>query len=253
MRNKRKTIIFLMLILSCILVLLSGCKWDSRGTKKKVEAKLKEKYNQSFSTSAIGDRWNTDYTRLYCYPADDRSILFEVVYYDNGEMTDDYIERKCECEVEKEIVSKLKTVDVNCISKVTIWATGRDINKNYANMSVNEYLEDVKGDLSIDLAINVESIKTEEDAEKIVKVLEEVSNNHNSVKLVSGVYFVKGEQYSDVENYFKNYTSITEASMDKFVNNSDKSRRKTVICVNRTKGSQTEIYPISIMEAAKVH
>ena len=253
MKNKRKTIIFLMLILSCILVLLSGCKWDSKGTKKKVEAKLKEKYNQSFSTSAIGDRWDTDHTTLWCYPTNDKDILFEVTYYDNGEMTDDYIERKFECELERELISSLKDVNIQATCKIAIDATGRDKNKNYTNMSLNEYIENVKTEyLWTRLAINTDSIKMEEDANNLVNVLENFSNKHNLVKVLTRIYFIKNEQYNEVEEYFKKHTSIND-TMHNYTKNTDKSQRETIICVNRTKGSQTEIYPISIMEAAKVN
>lgn len=254
MKNKSRTLIILMIIFSSILVLFSGCKWDSKGTKKKVEAKLKEKYNQSFSTSAIGDRWNTDYTRLYCYPTNDKEILFEVTYYDNGEMTDDYIERKYECELERELISDLKDANIQAICRIDIAATGRDKNKNYSNMSLNEYIEDVETEnLWTKLAINAESIKTDQDAKNLVNVIEKFSSKHNSVGVLIATWFIKNEQYDDCVEYFKKYPDISFTTMRiDYAENSDKSERETTIYVNRTKGSQTEIYPISIMEAAKV-
>ena len=54
------------------------------------------------------------------------------------------------------------------------------------------------------------------------------------------------------EEYFKKHISIEDTIHD-YTKNSDKTQRETTIFVNRTKGSQTEIYPISIMEAAKVN
>lgn len=254
MNNKSRTLIIFMIILSSILVLLSGCKWDSRGTKRKVEAKLKEKYNQSFSTSAIGDRYNTNYTRLYCYPTNDKDILFEVIYYDNGEMTDDYIERKYEYELERELISALKEVNIQAICRIDISATGKDKNKNYANMSIDEYIEDVKTEaLWTKMGINTDSIKTEEDAKNLVSAIEKFSSKHNSVGVLIPVFFIKDEQYNEFVDYFKKYPNITIDMIRKYANNSDESERKTTIYVNRSKGSQTEIYPTSIMEAAKVH
>lgn len=253
MGKKVVNILLISIIMVTTLFILTGCKWDSSRTKKKVEAKLKEKYNQSFSTSAIGDRWNTDYTRLYCYPTNDKDILFEVTYYDNGEMTDDYIERTFECELERELISSLKEVNIQAICRIDISADGRDKNKNYSNMSINEYIEDVKTvDLWTKLAINAESIKTDQDAKNLVNVIEKFSNKHNSVGVLIPTYFIKNEQYDEFVEYFKKYPDITLDMISKYANNSDKSERTTTIFVNRTKGSQTEIYPISIMEAVKV-
>lgn len=252
-KSKRISIVFLIIMVISNLFILSGCKWNSNSIKKKVEAKLEEKYNQSFSTSAIGDRLTTDYTTLWCYPTNDKDILFEVTYYDNGEMTDDYIERKFECELERELISSLKSVNIQSTCKISIDATERDKNKNYANMSLNEYIEDVGTEyLWTRLAIDTDSIKTEEDAQTLVNALENFSNKHNSVGILTPLYFAKHEQYNEVEEYFKKHISIEDTIHD-YTKNSDKTQRETTIFVNRTKGSQTEIYPISIMEAAKVN
>lgn len=252
-KNKIISIVVLIILIISNLLLLSGCKWNSNGTKRKVEAKLKEKYNQSFSTSAVGNRWNTDHTTLWCYPTNDKDLLFEVVYYDNGKMTDDYIERKFERELERELISAMNAVNIQATCKIDIEATGRDENKNYEKMSLNEYIEDVKTEcLWARLAVNADSIKTEVDAENLVNVLEKFSNKHNSVGVLIPLYFAKADQYNEVEEYFKTHTSI-EDTIHNYTKNSDKSQRETTIFVNRTTGSKTEIYPISIMEAVKVH
>ena len=168
-------------------------------------------------------------------------------------MTDDYIERKFECELERELISSLKDVNIQATCKIAIDATGRDKNKNYTNMSLNEYIEDVETEyLWTKLAVNVDNIKNEEDAKKLVNVLEQFSSKHNSVGVLTPTYFIKNEQFNEVEEYFKKHTSINDTIVD-YIKNSDKSERKTTIFVNRSKGSQTEIYPISIMEAARVN
>ena len=45
--------IFSLLVIFSLLILLSGCKWNSKATIRKVEKKLEEKYNESFRNKII--------------------------------------------------------------------------------------------------------------------------------------------------------------------------------------------------------
>lgn len=253
MKNKKKSIAIIMMVLSTCLVLLSGCKWNNEKTIKKVEAKLQEKYSESFNVKTIGDRLGTDYTKLTCYPTNNKDLIFDVTYYDNGEMEDNYILRKYTYELQKELEADLKGINVEAVSQIYISANKMDKNKNYANMSVNEYLKDLEAkQFTIPVAIDLKDVKTEKDAENITRVVESYSNKHGSIKIAVSLYFVKDEQYNEVRDYFKNQTLVTSTVMDRYIQNSDKSKRNTVITVNEVKG-KTEVHPVSIMEAITVN
>lgn len=58
-------------------------------------------------------------------------------------------------------------------------------------------------DLLPDLAINIDSIKTEDDANKLVNVLESFSHKHNWVSVIATIYFIKNDQFNEVKDYFK--------------------------------------------------
>lgn len=228
--------IFSLLVIFSLLILLSGCKWNSKATIRKVEKKLEEKYNEPFSTSAIGDRYNTDYTRLYCYPDKNKELLFNVYYYDDGRMVDYYAEARIEYDLAQELSNEIKKYNIDSVSKVVIGAEGRDESKNYLNMTAKEYLVDVKAiHLYIEMSINSDTIKSESDVENLKKAIKDFSDRYNSIEVVNAVYLIRGEQYNEVVKFYKKHTSIDD-SIDDYT---DGEKRHVTILVNQEKGKVT--------------
>lgn len=237
MKSKKICAILLIIIFGIMLVVLSGCKFDSFGTAKEVETKLEEKYNESFKTKSIGDRVNTNYTKLFCYPENNKNMLFTVYYYDDGKMTDDYTESKIIYKLNIELKAILKKKNIEFDSYLLLSSDNRDSNKDYSKMSVNEYLKDIKIDniFIMTAVFNVDNFKTDKNIQDLKDALKEFSDNHDSIPVIIGAYFVKDFD-TVVKKYFNEYARVTDSMILDYYKNSDGSKREATIHVNKTKG-----------------
>ena len=87
-----------------------------------VTSTLRDKYNEEFVISMIGDRFNTDHVKLVVHPESDESILFTTIIDYSDEIKDDYISRIVLHKMERQLVSVLSKTDITCVANaVTIY------------------------------------------------------------------------------------------------------------------------------------
>ena len=73
------------------------------------------------------------------------------------------------------------------------------------------------------------------DIQDLKDALKEFSDNHDSIPVIIGAYFVKDFD-AVVKKYFNEYARVTDSMILDYYKNSDGSKREATIHVNKTKG-----------------
>lgn len=175
------------------MISMNACSRINDNIAKEVCDALEIKYGEEFKVLKIGDRLNTNHTKLYVYPVDNEDIVFTaIIDRDTREVEDDYVVEKVNCQVEKEVNKAFELYDIKVFSSSYIIDKNEIITKSN-NYTPRELYEDNAFDhYSIHLII--EGSKC--DAIKIQEAIKK-ANLKIGVNLLIHIYVFDEENYYD--------------------------------------------------------
>jgi hypothetical protein len=108
------------LIMVALLGMLPGCSALNDTQANKVTSALEQRYGKEFSVAKIGDRLMKASATTYCYAADQPDMWFEATLLQDGEVTDNYSERRIERQAEDELATALLAQGIRGEAHATI-------------------------------------------------------------------------------------------------------------------------------------
>lgn len=116
------------------MITMNACSKINNETANDVCTALSEKYGESFVVVKIGDRFNTDSTKLYVHPADNESIIFTArINNDTGAIEDNYIEEKVNYQVEDILNNAFEQEGISAASRCMV------VTKDPLSVEISEY------------------------------------------------------------------------------------------------------------------
>lgn len=206
-----------------MLSFLQGCGLVSENTSDVVIGKLNEKYDQEFISTNIGDRYNTDAAKLFCYPKDNERVHFTVEYdYKNKTISDDYICRFNAVKIDDELQKALNDSSMSGATFTRFWNANNNVGNIGENISDFIKEADVE-ELYINSAIKVSCIKSEDDMQCIIDIVKTLSLKYDNIKVLFSIYTIPDDSFEKCFNdmqvtpyvndsWVRNYNYISETS-----------------------------------------
>jgi hypothetical protein len=131
------------LIVTLSILNLLGCGYLDKDTAKTIEAKLHEKYGNSFAVTSIGNRYGTgsnDTVTAFCQSDEDDSFSFTVkMISDKTLLFDDYVERSVCTKISQMIEDSFVINSVKVFAFVSVFG-GNKSESNDASITIDEYI-----------------------------------------------------------------------------------------------------------------
>ena len=120
MFKKIISIVLLGVMMATLMSLLLGCDDVDKKTVAAIQNQLSEKYGESFTVYALGDRIGRDTVTAYVYADGDPSMLFTARLDKNGELTFDNYPYRIVCrKTDKLLTSLLSSYGIESIAYTT--------------------------------------------------------------------------------------------------------------------------------------
>ena len=120
MFKKIISIVLLGVMMATLMSLLLGCDDVDKKTVAAIQNQLSEKYGESFTVYALGDRIGRDTVTAYVYADGDPSMLFTARLDKNGELTFDNYSYRIVCrKTDKLLTSQLSSFGIESIAYTT--------------------------------------------------------------------------------------------------------------------------------------
>ncbi|MCI8777478.1 MAG: hypothetical protein HFK00_08855 [Oscillospiraceae bacterium] len=223
MRLRKMAAIIIMGVLLITTLGLTGCGFQTkRNLKKVLEKALQGRYNEEFVCLNVWANGGPSYFGV-CYPKNNRDLLFEILFIDDGEISyDEYASMLASKELSKELYNQLSEVFQECYiycynyKVINDTVTAEKINSGEFNLdyffeTMHEQSDD---DLSLyyRICINKESgisATYEEEYKSLNKATQEImkiGENHGvKLNLTFWLYFLPSDVYKDGIEYFNNH------------------------------------------------
>jgi hypothetical protein len=192
------------------MVFVTGCSNSNSTDSKKILNALDEKYEETFTIIAIGDRLGTDTITAYCQSSDEYNTVFEAKVKDDGtNLTDNYIPRKLSSRVEKIIVNIFGQKNVSVAAKVDI--NGVDYNSiTNSNQKLSSFISDFSpSSFTADLVFK-DGFVSQSDATQIIESsFKEIYSEIGNTKFATELNFVKDSEFSKLRENMKKAPSVS--------------------------------------------
>ncbi len=189
---------------------LAGCLTNGLDVPDKVEKKLSEKYGQKFILTNIGNRFNTGTATLFCHPLENKNLNFTVVYdFETGEIKDDFKVRKIAEEFDCFFSEAFRKEEIEC-GTFTMFIGCPDQKTISTSEKADDYMKrpEVK-ELFCHIAVRGDDVKSEQDSEKLLKVLTDTSKKIGR-KIVSSFFFISGDSFEECRESLESRTRVNQ-------------------------------------------
>ncbi|MBR4626793.1 MAG: hypothetical protein IKO47_03710 [Ruminococcus sp.] len=194
---------------------LTGMKEYVQGPVATVEKLLSEKYGTDFTTTHIGDRFNTETTTLFCRTADNSSPGFTVVYRPlERTITDDLPARRAASAIDSEIAEGLAGNGITASSMTVLFEAECE-----GNASVTDPAEFVEASqtkfLLTRIAVKAESL-TRTEADAVLSVLTETSRKYAGKDIKAALFLLPDAGYEECSKLFAELPRISDMRLRGF-------------------------------------
>lgn len=193
-------------------MLTAGCMQSSSNTAEEVCTALSDKYGEEFQAVSIGDRIDTNHSKLYVHPISNEEVLFTAVIDDNtGKITDNYIVETVNLQIKDKLKENCKKKGIETEARVmAITRNGLEINTNKKHSPESFMKEYDLNNYLVYLIAKQNDITTEEIKEVIKKTEEEL----NIKMLVVG--YILDEGYDECSEEMKKYPEISKTMIESY-------------------------------------
>ncbi len=192
-------------ILFMVFLLLSCCI-SSFSDENTVVDYLEDKYSKDFEATHIGRE--IDKTKLYVKSESDDSIIFTAYIDDNGDISDDYVNRVILAKTEKMIEDEMSAHGIECSVNVVV----DKVNETDPSLSITEFMDKNSLEYLYMRLIVEESSFTQAEVKDVFKHL----NCLQQINYAVNGYIMTTDTYSMCKDDFETYPSVNTTKIKSY-------------------------------------
>ena len=229
-RLRKMATIIIMGVLLITTLGLTGCGIQTkRNLKKVLETALQERYNEEFVCLNVWANGGPSYFGV-CYPKNNRDLLFETLFIDDGEIArDEYASSLASKELEELLYNQLSDLFQECYIKCYNYGVAEDtvtvekiqsgeFDLYYFIKTIMESQSDCNFNVSFRICINKDAginATYEEEYKRLNQAMNYIAQIGNEYKvqykLICFLYFLPSDVYKDGIEYFNDHARASSA------------------------------------------